>query len=903
MILRQLLFRVKSSIVVFILCTLNISFFGIALSSNATLEDHVLSNNPNIGQLVTDIIRGPTEPDQVAVPNIPPDTMGAVGPAQFMFVLNGHFQAVNKTVPHTVVLDTADTTFWGISPNIGAFDTRVYYDRASQRWFITELDMKPADNNVYLAISSGPDLSTATWHKTSIPLTGATYPQQDNGCVGDYDTLGIDQNAIYIGAVIATNGYPSGNCSGEAIVHSNLYVIPKLPALNGTVNFTPFYNISNGVNGPGPFAPMGVDSYDVLPTGYVIGRNENGPFITANRLLAVILVNNPASSSPSLSSPILIYIPSENSTLGNDSGGILTPNNTTRPMDDGDDRLLAAVIRNGHLWVSHDLAVNQAGGSNPLNADRDAVRWYDINVSALTLNQFGTVFDNAVSNPMNYWTGTLMASGQGHIVMGMNAANINIPPRAEVVSRLANDAPSTMSRLNAVYQSSTSDLYDDSVSPFFNPSPNRWGDYSYTSLDPCDDMTIWTVQEYVAGSTGEVDWGVSAAKIQAPSPAVLPGSSVATIATGKSNVSLSLSGTAPNGEGFYDTPSSADASCRTRLSATVTNGVSVSNVTYVDPLHVNLTLNTVGASAGTATVTITNPDGQTSTTYITLVTPSGPAIDTIGVFRSGTFLLRLHNSTGNADITATFNPATKPYPVVGDWTGAGFDTIGVLNQNNGLFSLCTANDTTTCANSGNVIQLVLGNANDMPLAGRWTAGAAHAGAGVFRPSNGLIYFKNSLTTGYADYQMVLGIPGDVGLAGDWNGDSVDSPGVYRPSNSTFYLTDTVCNCTPTANYQFQYGVGGDAPVIGDWIAQGHDGVGLFRQSNGFTYLKNALTTGIADDPFTYGIAGDVPVAGHWQLTYPNEPPPISAQVPPILVPRTPIPYPTAQPAETGGLQD
>ncbi|MHB8624967.1 MAG: outer membrane protein assembly factor BamB family protein [Aggregatilineales bacterium] len=266
--------------------------------------------------------------------------------------------------------------------------------------------------------------------------------------------------------------------------------------------------------------------------------------------------------------------------------------------------------------------------------------------------------------------------------------------------------------------------------------------------------------------------------------------------------------------------------------------------------------------------------------------------DTIGVYRSGTFYLRNSNTTGFADITISFNPAGRPYPVVGDWTGAGLDTIGVFDQNNGLFSLRTTN-TPGVPN----VQFVLGYPSDMPLAGRWTIGATHFGAGVFRPSNGLIYLKNSLTTGFADFTMVLGIPGDNGLAGDWNGDEVDSPAVYRPSTSAFYLADQVCNCALFGNYQFVYGIGGDAPVIGDWIGQGHDGIGLFRQSNGFTYLRNSPSTGFADNSFVYGIAGDVPIAGRWSGTGGPVP-----GAPAVLVPGTPPPSiapPPGQPTGNG----
>ena len=111
---------------------------------------------------------------------------------------------------------------------------------------------------------------------------------------------------------------------------------------------------------------------------------------------------------------------------------------------------------------------------------------------------------------------------------------------------------------------------------------------------------------------------------------------------------------------------------------------------------------------------------------------------------------------------------------------------------------------------------------------------------------------------------------------------------YRPSNSSFYLSNQVCNCSVYADVQMAYGLGGDAPVVGDWIGQGHDGVGLFRQSNGYTYLRNTLTTGYANITFVYGIAGDIPVAGHWQLVYPPESNPNPGGV---LGPSTPAPQP------------
>jgi hypothetical protein len=87
------------------------------------------------------------------------------------------------------------------------------------------------------------------------------------------------------------------------------------------------------------------------------------------------------------------------------------------------------------------------------------------------------------------------------------------------------------------------------------------------------------------------------------------------------------------------------------------------------------------------------------------------------------------------------------------------------------------------------IILTLGNPGDQPIAGHWAATMSGDGVGVFRPSNGILYLKKELTTGFADNFAIMGNPSDIGVAGDWDGNGLDSPGVYRPSGSTFYLSN------------------------------------------------------------------------------------------------------------------
>ncbi|HEV2029128.1 MAG TPA: hypothetical protein VGS16_11465 [Candidatus Dormibacteraeota bacterium] len=477
-------------------------------------------------------------------------------------------------------------------------DGHVRYDRATQRWFITEIDVPAANNHILLAVSSGADLTTASWTQFAIPTTGGTIAT-DSGCFADYDTPGIDQNGIYIGENMFGGVSP---CTGTNYKHSNLYVIQKSSALTTTLHFTPFYNVVTGL-----FAVetiQGVDSVDSLATGYAVAVKETE---NPSAHLSVWTITNPGTTAPTLSGPTDVAINAETGPRG----GVLSANNVasahpTRPMDDLDDRLFSAVIRNGHLWTAHNVGVDSTGNSNATTLTRDAVRWYDVTVAGPTLNQSGTVFDSAASGFQQYWMGTVMVSGQGHVAMGLNRANGTTVVQAGAVGRLAGDALGTMGGFS-IFQSSTSDAYDD----FAGTPANRWGDYTYTSLDPCDDMTMWTAQEYVAGSAPpSADWGVAAERLQAPAPATPTSASPSSLQTGQASVNVAITGTSASGSGFYDTPSTLTDPCRKRIAATVSGGVIVNSITYTDPTHITLNLSTVSASSGPQSLTVTNPDGQ-----------------------------------------------------------------------------------------------------------------------------------------------------------------------------------------------------------------------------------------------------------------------------------------------------
>src|SRR5262249_43530350 len=134
-------------------------------------------------------------------------------------------------------------------------------------------------------------------------------------------------------------------------------------------------------------------------------------------------VSNPGSASPTISPNISV-------TVAPTSFPFLVPhagnaNGTNGLLDALDDRLLAAHIRNGHMWTAHNIAMNP-GGSATTNASngRNGIRWYELqNLSGTpTAVQTGSVFTSgSLAAAQWYWIPTIMSSGQGHAALGFSS--------------------------------------------------------------------------------------------------------------------------------------------------------------------------------------------------------------------------------------------------------------------------------------------------------------------------------------------------------------------------------------------------------------------------------------------------------------------------------------------------
>jgi hypothetical protein len=186
------------------------------------------------------------------------------------------------------------------------------------------------------------------------------------------------------------------------------------------------------------------------------------------------------------------------------------------------------------------------------------------------------------------------------------------------------------------------------------------------------------------------------------------------------------------------------------------------------------------------------------------------------------------------------------------------ETIGTFDPVNTVFGLRN----TLNAGAADIV-VDRGVVGDVPVAGDLNGDGIDT---VSTFNNGFWRIANFNVLAGGGYGVGLtanfGLPGDLPVTGDWDGDGIESLGTYRPSTGEFFLSNAVQN--PQVNFQIRFGVAEDLPVAGDWDGDGIDTVGVFRPSLGLFFLTNANVANPKIN-FTafFGTNGDLPVAGDW----------------------------------------
>jgi hypothetical protein len=793
---------------------------------------------------------------------IPPDSNGAVGPTQVLVTANGRFKVYDK-LGNLGSFNVSDQTFWSsvitVSPG-GTFvsDPHVRYDRLSGRWFISEIDVpEPCEcsNRILIAVSSGStitDSTSFTLYQFQHDLVGPT-PNPDTGGFADYDTLGVDQNALYIGANIF-DGSPTFNFRNVTG-----YVVNKASLLSGGPPVvTAFRQLLNPTTFAGPYTPQGVDNDDPAATeGYFIG--VDGQFYGR---LAVRRVTSPGAT-PSISGSLFVTTPGTGNPIPQAAQG------SVRPLDALDIRLYAAMIKKNKLtgmsslWTAHNIAVFADGAApadpNTTEGDRNAGRWYQLDnlTTTPTLTQSGTIFDAAASGANGFWINTIAANGQGHAAIGQSWAGPSIPASMAVFSRQSNDPLGQMSNGQGLLGIAGYNIQQGGT------APQRWGDFSQVVVDPTDDMTLWTFQEYCNSANnvffnGRGSWGVRVIKLQAPAPATPASASPASVPRLRATTKVIITGTSTNGSGFFD-PGPGFAN---HISATVSGGVVVNAVRFIDPTHVELDVNTVGATEGPTNVTITNPDGQSvAAAGILTVSPraglqvgdfDGDGKSDLTVFRSSTGGWHVLKSSTNFTTSQSFSwGLSTDVPVPGDYDGDGKIDPAIFRPSTGLWAVLKSSTNYTTS-----FTVSWGLSTDTPVPGDFD-GDGITDPTVYRSSTGgWLYLKSS--TNYTSYGSVSwGLSTDLPQQGDFDGDGKSDPAIYRPSTGLWAVLKS--STSYTTSLTVSWGLSTDIAVPGDYDGDGRADPAIFRPSTGLWAVLKSSTNYTTSFGVSWGLSTDVPV--------------------------------------------
>jgi uncharacterized repeat protein (TIGR01451 family) len=529
---------------------------------------------------------------------IPPDSMGDVGPTQLLVVVNGRIKVFDKSGVLGGLNTTLDNFFASVGGVAnGTTDPHVRYDRLSGRWFITTIDLGAGGsavgpNNVLIAVSSGATITgggSFTFFQFQHDLVGPT-PNSDTNGFADYDTFGVDKFALYVGANVF-------NQTGTAFIGTTGFVVNKASLLSGgPIVVTAFRGMAAAPATCGPLTPQGVSNDDPAATeGYFIGADA-----CFWSLLDIRRVSDPGGT-PSLSGNLSVVVPTTTLPIAQ-----VQPS-PGRTLDALDDRLFAAMIHEDKitgaktLWTAHNIQVD-ASGVGSASGGRNGSRWYEIGSLTTTpvLVQAGTLFDPAATNPFGYWIPSVAVSGQGHVALASSRASADPSSGFASVAaagRLRTDGLGTTQSATLAQSSST--IYNVQLS-----GPQRWGDYSQTGVDPTDDMTMWTFQEYCDATNS---WGVRVIQLRPPPPATPVCGTPAQVTQPTQDVTIT--GTSVGGAEFFDPgPDTGGPGYPNHLQASVSGGVTVNSVTFNSPTSV--TLNVTATTNGLKDLTITNPDGQ-----------------------------------------------------------------------------------------------------------------------------------------------------------------------------------------------------------------------------------------------------------------------------------------------------
>lgn len=406
----------------------------------------------------------------------PPDTNGAVGATQYVQWVNESFAVFNKSTGALVYGPAAGNTLWsgfggGCQTNNDG-DPIAQYDKAAQRWIMTQFSVSTTPYLQCVAVSTTSD-ATGSYYRYAF--------QEPN--FNDYPKLGVWADGYYL----SFNMF-----QGNTFVGGRACSLDRTSMLSGAAATQICFQLSSSFGGllpsdiDGSIAPSAgePDFYLNFGTNSLNLWKFHSDFIT------------PANST--FTGPIAIPVASFSAACS--GGGTCIPQSGTKQkLDSLADRLMYRLayrhFSDGHesLVVNHSVTAGSSVG----------IRWYELR----NPNGTPTVYQQGTYAPDSTyrWMGSIAMDKLGDIAVGYSVSSSSMHPGIRYTGRLATDPLGTLEAENTIINGGGSQLR----------TLNRWGDYSAMTVDPSDDCTFWYTNEYLKTS-GTFNWSTEIASFKFP---------------------------------------------------------------------------------------------------------------------------------------------------------------------------------------------------------------------------------------------------------------------------------------------------------------------------------------------------------------------------------------------------
>jgi len=412
------------------------------------------------------------------VTGVPPDPNGAVGNTQYVQMVNTSIAVFNKANGAVVYGPVPTSTLWqgfgGQCQTQNDGDGIVLYDKAANRWVMTQFAVNGGAGNYYqcIAVSATSD-ATGSYHRYAFSMPN--FP--------DYPKIGVWPDAYYM-SFNMFSGTTGPFVGGRACAFD------RASMLTGAAATAQCFQLSSAYGG---LLPSDLDGSRPPPA-----RSPN--YFLALDVSALDLwkfhVDFAVPANTTFTGPTLVPIAAYSQACGA-TGTCIPQPISPQQLDSLGDRLMHRLAyRNFGTYetivANHAVTVGTSVG----------VRWYELR------NPGGTpvVYQQGTYAPdtTNRWMGSIGMDAKGNIALGYSTSSTSVFPSIAYTGRLTSDPLGTLETENVIVSGSGSQT-----------GVSRWGDYTSITIDPIDDCTFWYTNEYLK-TAGQFNWNTRIASFKFP---------------------------------------------------------------------------------------------------------------------------------------------------------------------------------------------------------------------------------------------------------------------------------------------------------------------------------------------------------------------------------------------------